>query len=448
MLRFTPPFMLWRRWAPAAVAAALPGLSLRLSSSEKDYYKILGVSRTASVSDIKKAYRKRALETHPDQGGKKEEFAEVAEAYECLSNEEKRRVYDQYGSEAAANMNAANGMGGFGAHSANDIFAEFFKSRMGGFGDDMRRGPAQVQPIEVKLRMTLEEIYKGVTKKPRVNRPVKCADCRGFGTKSQTKKPKCAHCDGSGHVVHQHRMGPGMVQQTVTQCPRCGGSGTMAKPDDQCPKCHGMGYRHLSQEVNIDIPPGVPSNVTLVVRGEGGTMPDAEPGDLHVHVEVAPHKIFTRRGDDLLMKKEISLSEALLGTQFSVKMLDGRHVTVKVPHENVLRPDSVLKVSGEGMPSADGGRGDLYVITHLKMPAKLTAQQREAIIQAFGKPNEEKHTSADKTTTARVMREGAQELEDAMRDQWDAQEGGGFRSGAGGHGRGRQSSQQAECVHQ
>ncbi|RNF05542.1 putative chaperone DNAJ protein [Trypanosoma conorhini] len=437
--------MLWRRWAPAAVAAALPGVALRLSSSEaKDYYKILGVGRTATASDIKKAYRKRALETHPDQGGKKEDFAEVAEAYECLSNEEKRRVYDQYGSEAASNMNAANGMGGFGHHTAEDIFAEFFKGRMGGFGGDMRPGPAQVQPIEVKLRLTLEEVYKGVSKRPRVNRPVKCADCRGFGTKSQTKKPNCPHCDGSGHVVHQHRMGPGMVQQTVSQCPRCGGSGTMAKADDKCPKCHGMGYRHLAQDVNIDIPPGVPANVTLVVRGEGGTMPDAEPGDLHVQIEVAPHKTFTRRGDDLLMRKEITLSEALLGVQLSVRMLDGRQVLVKVPHDTVLRPDSVLKVSGEGMPGTSGGRGDLYVITHLKMPHKLTTQQREAIIKVFGKPHEEQHTPNEKTTTARVMRESAQELENAMRDHWDAQESGSV----GGGGRGRQRSQQAECVHQ
>ncbi|RNF12030.1 putative chaperone DNAJ protein [Trypanosoma rangeli] len=442
--------MLWRKWAPAAVSAALPGVSLRLASSEsKDYYKILGVSRTATASEIKKAYRKRALETHPDQGGKKEDFAEVAEAYECLNNDEKRRVYDQYGSEAAANMNAANGMGGFGGHhTAEDIFAEFFKGRMGGFGGDMRPGPAQVQPIEVKLRLTLEEVYKGVSKKARVNRPVKCADCRGFGTKSQTKKPKCAHCDGSGHVVHQHRMGPGMVQQTVSQCSRCGGSGTMAKPEDKCPKCHGMGYRNLAQDVNIDIPPGVPANVTLIVRGEGGSMPDAEPGDLHVQVEVAPHKVFTRRGDDLLMKKEMTLSEALLGMQLSVKTLDGRHVLVKVPHDTVLHPDSVLKVTGEGMPGTNGGRGDLYVITHMKMPHKLTAQQREAITKAFGKPQEGSQTSNEKTATARVMRETAQELEDAMRGHWDAQEGGGIGGGAGGHGRGRQRSQQAECVHQ
>ncbi|ORC92168.1 chaperone DnaJ protein [Trypanosoma theileri] len=456
MFRSTPLSALWRRWAAGATttttSTAYPSVfSLRLSSSGgKDYYKILGVSRTATPAEIKKAYRKRALETHPDQGGKKEDFAEVAEAYECLSSEDKRRVYDQYGSEAASNMDAAGGMGGgFGGRSAEDIFAEFFKGGMGGFGGDVRRGPQQVSPIEVKIRMTLEEVYKGVSKTLRVNRPVICADCRGFGTKSQTKKPKCTHCDGSGHVVHQHRMGPGMVQQTVSQCSRCSGSGTMAKAEDNCPKCHGLGYRHIAQDVNIDIPAGVPANVTLVVRGEGGTMPDAEPGDLHVHVEVTPHKKFTRRGDDLLITKEVSLSEALLRVQMSLKMLDGRVISVHVPNDTVLKPNSVLKVPGEGMPSSNGGRGDLYVMTHMKMPQKLTKQQREAIISAFGAPNESSDASANSVVTARVMRENTHEFEDSMRENWDAQESGGMgRRGGGSNGRGGRRSQQAECVHQ
>lgn len=445
MLRFTAPLMRLRRWpASAPRVAAFPCSSLRLSSTQgKDYYKILGVERTASQKDIKKAYRKRALETHPDQGGKKEDFAEVAEAYECLSNEEKRRIYDQYGSEGVEN--AANGMGGFGSRTAEDIFAEFFKSRMGGFGGGGHSGPAQVQPIEIKLRMTLEEIYKGASKKPRVNRPVVCADCRGFGTKSKTKKPKCSYCDGSGHVVQQHRMGPGMLQQTVTQCVRCGGTGTFAAPEDTCNKCRGVGYRHVDQEVSIEIPAGVPSNVTLVVRGEGGSMPDAEPGDLHVHIDVAPHKTFTRRGDDLLIKKEVSLSEALLGFRMPIKTLDGRTIAVKAPQDTVLEPESVLKIPGEGMPSASGGRGDLYVITHLKMPRKLTSQQRELITKAFGQNKDEVSSdasSSEKTITARVMRESAQELEDAMREQWESQE-------TGGHGRrSRQKAQHAECVHQ
>ncbi|KEG15189.1 putative chaperone DNAJ protein [Trypanosoma grayi] len=453
MFRFTSPSMLWRRFASvtaaaASVTTALPGVSLRLvSSQEKDYYKTLGVSRSASPSDIKKAYRKRALETHPDQGGKKEDFAEVAEAYECLSNEEKRRVYDQYGSEAASHMGAEGGMGGFNGRSAEDIFAEFFKGGMGGFGE-MNRGPPQVPPIAVKLRLTLEEIYKGVTKSPRINRPAICSDCRGFGTKSQTKKPKCTHCDGSGHVVHQHRMGPGMVQQTVSQCPRCGGSGTMAKAEDQCPKCRGLGYRHLAQDVNIEIPAGVPADVTLVVCGEGGTMPDAEPGDLHVQIEVAHHKIFTRRGDDLLMTKEVSLSEALLGLHMSIKMLDGRHLTVKVPGDTVLKPDSVLKLSGEGMPSSNGGRGDLYIIKRLKVPQKLTKQQREAIESAFGEPHKVPDASEDKMVTARVIRESAHELEETMREKWGAQEGGRQGRGGGRQRRDKPGSQQAECVHQ
>lgn len=451
MFRFTSVSSIWRRLAaapPTAATAAFANVSKRLSSSNKDYYKILGVSQSASQSDIKKAYRKRALETHPDQGGNKEDFAEVAEAYECLSNEEKRRIYDQYGSEAAANMNAGGGMGGFGGRSAEDIFAEFFKGGMGGFGGNRSAGPPQVPPLEVTLRMTLEEVYKGASKSPRVNRPVVCSDCRGFGTKSQKKKPKCSECDGSGHVVQHHRFGPGMVQQTVSQCPRCGGAGTVAKPDDKCPKCKGMGYRHLVQSVSIDIPAGVPPDVTLVVRGEGGTMPEAEPGDLHVHVEVEEHNVFKRRGNDLVVERDVTLSEALLEFDLSLKTLDGRSITVKSPKSSVLQPNSVLRVAGEGMPNSSGGNGDLYIVTKLKLPRTLTDQQKEAVKKAFGEPKKKDSDSdSDKTVTASVLRGGVREMEEALHSNWDSERGGGSQQGNGRRRSGRKQHT-AECVHQ
>ncbi|KAH8613933.1 DnaJ domain [Trypanosoma vivax] len=436
-----------RRCCANVRPCSVPGVAMRFSSEGKDYYKILGVSQSASPSEIKKAYRKRALETHPDQGGNKEDFAEVAEAYECLSNEDRRRVYDQYGSEAASNMNAGGNMGGFGGRTAEDIFAEFFKGGMGGFGGETRRGPPQVPPLEVTLNLTLEEVYKGVVKSPRVNRPTICSECRGFGTKSQKRKPKCAHCDGNGHVVQQHHFGPGMVQQTVTQCPRCNGSGTMAKADDQCSKCRGMGYRTVTQNVSIDVPAGVPPDVTLVVRGEGGTMPEAQPGDLHVHIQVASHETFKRRGNDLLVKKKITLSEALLGFHLTLKMLDGRSICVEAPKEAVLQPSSVLKVPNEGMPDAHGGRGDLYILTRLKLPRKLTEAQRNAIKQAFGDSKEGSTDTSGKTVTASVMNETVDELESTMASQWEAQQRGGFTQD-GGSKRGKRRQQTAECVHQ
>ncbi|KAG5492718.1 hypothetical protein JKF63_01298 [Porcisia hertigi] len=439
--------------------------SVRLySSGNKDYYKMLGVNRTDDLKEIKKAYRKRALETHPDQGGSKEEFAEVAEAYEVLSNPEKRKIYDQYGSEAAnmPNMGGAEGMGGFGAggRSAEEIFAEFFRSGMGGrggFGDMFgggggRHATPTLQPLEVRTRVTLEDVYKGVTKTMRVNRPKVCSDCNGFGSKSKTEKPKCTQCNGSGHVVQQHRMGPGMVQQTITECPRCFGTGSVAKPEDQCLKCRGKGYRTVSEDVTIEVPPGVPSNVTLVVRGEGGTIPGAPPADMHLHIEVSPHRVFQRRGNDLIVNKDVTLQEALLGLRMPLKLLDGRTVNVETSAEHILKPDGVIKVTGEGMPGVSGERGDIYIFTHLKMPNKLTDSQRELIKNAFGTPTSDANASLGNTVKARVMRESREQLEEQRRSLWASQESGGH----GGGGSSRRSTggasaggaQQVECASQ
>jgi len=386
----------------------------------KDYYKILGIDKSADGKAIKTAYRKRALETHPDQGGNKEEFAEVAEAYEVLSSPEKKQVYDQYGSEAA-NNHGANGMGGFGGgRSAEDIFAEFFNG-FGGFGGGRPATPT-VEPAEVQLPLTLEMVFQGVTKSVKVRRPQVCPECTGFGTKSKTEKPACSQCKGSGHVVQHVRMGPGMVQQSVAPCPRCTGTGSTAKPEDRCTKCHGNGFCKVTDTVTVQIPPGVPSNVTLVVRGEGGTMPKAAPGDLHVHVEVAPHPVFQRRGNDLVVHKEVTLAEALLGLHMPLKLLDGRTVYVETPSHTVLKTDGVIKIPGEGMHGNTGGRGDIYIFTQLQMPAKVTAEQKELIEKAFGAPQPDANASAGNTVKARVLRETKEQLEEKKRGVWASQD--------------------------
>lgn len=407
------------------------------ASGNKDYYKILGVDHNADVKDIKKAYRKRALETHPDQGGNKEEFAEIAEAYEVLSSPEKKQIYDQYGSEAATNPNM--GEGGFqGFHrSAEDIFAEFFRgSGMGGFGDMFAgaggsgKKTAKVEPIETRVRLSLEEVFKGVTKKVRVTRPQICPDCDGFGTKNKTEKPKCVQCRGSGKIVQQHSLGPGMIQQTVSDCPKCRGAGTASKPEDQCAKCQSRGYKSMTQEVSLEIPAGVPSNVTLIVRGEGGTIPGAQPIDLHVHVDVSPHAVYKRRGDDLVVEKTLSLAQALLGSNFEIKSLDGK--TLNVSLTEILKPGGVIKIPGEGLPSSSGKRGDIYVYSTINMPTKLSPQQRELIEKAFGKPAPQSSTGT--SVKGRVLRETREELEDKKRASWSQSQqlSGGQQSRSGG----------------
>lgn len=457
MLRRLAPHSITRRCTGGMAGAAFANptaMSVRFQSGgNKDYYKVLGVDKKADTKEVKKAYRKRALETHPDQGGNKEEFAEVAEAYEVLSNADKRKIYDNYGSEAATNpnmggMGAGGGMGGGGFHSgrsAEDIFAEFFKGGgMGGFGDmfggmggggsGRGRGPKVVEPLEVKVRLTLEDVYKGSTKTLRVTRPQVCGECTGFGTKSKTEKPQCTQCKGQGQVIQQHRMGPGMIQQTIAECPRCHGTGTVPKQDDLCPKCQSKGYKNVAQDVTIDIPAGIPPNVTMVVRGEGGTMPNAHPGDLHVHVEISAHKTYQRRGDDLIVRKDVSLSDALLGVQVPLKLLDGRTINVETPADTVMKPDGVIKIPGEGMPSSSGSKGDIYIFANLKMPVKLTEKQREAIGSAFGEPKKDPDASSGNTVKARVLRETREQLEDQKRGVWAAQEGGGGTQGGGGGG--------------
>ncbi|KAL7710120.1 chaperone protein DNAj [Lotmaria passim] len=452
--------------ASSTVGSGTTPLRFYSTSGNKDYYKILGVDKNADLKAIKKAYRKRALETHPDQGGNKEEFAEVAEAYEVLSNPDKKKLYDQYGSEAATNPNMGaaggpgGGFGGMGGRSAEDIFAEFFRGGMGGMGGfgDMfggtggRQASPTLQPLEVRTRLTLEDVYKGVTKTIRVNRPQMCAECTGFGTKSKTEKPKCTQCGGSGSVVQQHRMGPGMVQQTISECPRCRGTGTMAKPEDQCHKCHGKGYRTVSQDVTVEIPAGVPSNVTLVVRGEGGTIPGCPPADMHLHVEVSPHHVFQRRGNDLVVNRDVTLQEALLGLHMPLKMLDGRTVNVETSADHILKPEGVIKLSGEGMPSTTGEKGDVYIFTHLKLPSKLTSEQKELVGKAFGVPARDAHASLGNTVKARVMRETREQLEEQKRGIWASQEGSGYGGGSGSSRRSNGGmpggTQHAECATQ
>ncbi|KAG5492175.1 hypothetical protein GH5_01082 [Leishmania sp. Ghana 2012 LV757] len=357
------------------------------------------------------------------------------------------------------------GMGGFGAggRSAEDIFAEFFRGGMGGMGGfgDMfgggpggRQGTPTLQPLEVRTRLTLEDVYKGVTKTMRVNRPQVCSDCAGFGSKSRTEKPRCTQCNGSGHVVQQHRMGPGMVQQTITECPRCRGTGSMSKPEDQCPKCHGKGYRTVSQDVTVEIPAGVPSNVTLVVRGEGGTIPGAPPADMHLHIELSPHRVFQRRGNDLIVNKEVTLQEALLGLHMPLKLLDGRTVSIETSADQVLKPEGVIKVTGEGLPGTSGERGDVYIFTHLKMPNRLSNEQKEHIKKALGAPAKDADASPGNNVKARVMRESREQLEEQKRSLWASQESGGYSGVGGGSSRRTAGStasggaQQVECATQ
>jgi DnaJ-class molecular chaperone len=340
----------------------------RLQSSKvddkKDFYKILGVEKSASEADIKKAYRKKALELHPDRGGNKDDFAALSSAYEVLSDSKKRQVYDNYGADAAAGSGGMGGFpgggGGFGGRSPEDIFADFFRQAGGSggpFGDMGGAGGRaaqrmRVSDIETVVSCTLEEIYSGAHKTIRVTRPHVCASCKGSGSsKGEAGKKKCINCNGSGREVQQVRMGPGMVQQIVQDCRRCNGAGETIATEDQCRTCRTEGYTTKSEELSIQIPAGVPSEAVMVLRGMAGDMPNAEPGDIHVRIQVKPHAVFQRMGSDLVVQNHtVTLSEALLGMELRLTMPDGRTVVATSPANHILKPNAVLSVPGMGMP--------------------------------------------------------------------------------------------------
>lgn len=435
------------------------------SSSKQDFYEVLGVSKGASEADIKKAYRKKAMETHPDRpNGNKEMFAKVGEAYEVLSDPQKRQVYDQYGAEAATGaggMGGMGGMGGFGGRSAEDIFADFFRSAGGGnpfaggdgMGGQQRR--MRVSDIDTVVTCTLEELYTGVTKTIRVNRPNIYTNCKGSGSKKGADgKKKCVNCNGSGREVQQIRMGPGMVQQLVQECRRCNGTGKTISPEDACGSCRSEGYSMKSEELSIHIPAGIPDGATMVMRGMAGEIPDAEPGDINIQIQMRPHAQFKRLGKDLVVNHTITLSEALLGMELRLTMPDGRTVVATSPANQVLKSNTVLSFPGLGMPgnreSGSTANGNLYINVSVKMPATLTNDQKTKLEEILGAPNRDKGAPENSRVAGKMLTQSWEELSRAKAGEWEnyGAGAGGGRRGGGGARRGGGGGQQAECVQQ
>ena len=457
MKRFSSRFLSTTAGATAAGVAGVAGPSasvggftsaLRAYSSKRDYYEVLGVSKSASESEIKKAYRKLALKLHPDQGGDKDKFAEVSEAYDVLSKPEKRQMYDRGGHDAA-NMSGFGGPGGFGGRAPEDIFSDFFG---GGFGDVFGRGgrqQQQVRDLDVKLSLTLEEVASGCLKKIRVKRPSICGKCRGEGAKPGTKT-KCQQCGGTGQEVMQHRMGQGMVQQVVSACRRCKGQGTTVRPEDQCAPCSGDGYVQTSEEISVQIPAGIPDKATMQMPGEGGEMPNAMPGNLNIHITTQPHKVYQRKGNDLIVHHDITLSEALMGLEMNLKLLDGRQVVVRSKANETLQPNNIIELPNEGIKSHNGGaRGSIYIVTKIALPQTLTEEQKKAVTDAFGHPRRVESAPAGAIMHSVQRKETLQQLEARKQAQWSNP---GFedesqrRDPHGGFG--RRPGQQVDCQQQ
>ncbi|MCK9578157.1 molecular chaperone DnaJ [bacterium] len=360
---------------------------------QKDYYQILGVSKTSSPDEIKKAYYKLAHQYHPDKkGGNEEKFKEVNEAYQILSDKDKRAQYDRFGTVFGnggqpgggaegfggfnGNVNWEDVMGGFGAGGIEDIFEMFG----GGFGANSRN-PQDVKrghDLELELEITLESVLSEQEREIPITKFIKCERCDGKGAEPGTNVKECFSCRGTGHVQQFRKTIFGTFTQTSI-CPECNGEGT--KPEIPCNVCHGEGRIKREEKIKIKIPEGVDNNQIIKVKGKGDAgKRGGAYGDLYIRIFVKPHNEFQRKGDNLYLKKVITFSQAVLGDKIDIRTIDGKEVSMKIP--SGVESGKVLKISGKGIPHFNGfGRGDLFVQLIVDVPQKLSKKQKEILEQ-------------------------------------------------------------------
>ena len=352
-----------------------------MASAKRDYYEVLGIPKNADAEAIKRSYRKIALRYHPDKnpGNKEaeENFKEAAEAYEILSDADKRASYDRFG-------HAAVGGGAPHFHSMEEIFSAFgdifgggrggsiFDDLFGGGGGGRQaRGASRGAHLKVDLEIKLEEVRKGVKKTIEIQRNESCSDCRGSGAKPGTTPKRCPDCGGRGHIVRSQ----GFFAMRST-CPRCSGRGEVI--DSPCDRCSGTGRVPQSREVSVSIPAGIESGMQLRLGGEGEAgLHGSARGDLFCEIHVLPHRLFRRQSDDVVLEVPIGFAQATLGTEIEVPTLEGRS-NLKIPKGT--QPGTLLRMRGLGLPRLDGyGVGNQVVRVIVEVPTKLPKEQEELL---------------------------------------------------------------------
>ena len=367
-------------------------------AEKRDFYEVLGVSKSASDEEIKKAYRKQAKKYHPDlnPGDKEAEknFKEVNEAYEVLSDKNKKSRYDQFG-HAGVDPNYGGGsygysggspFGGFGEDiDLGDIFNSFF----GGFGGSRgrnRNAARRGSDIEIALNISFEEAAKGCKKNIVYNNIQNCEECSGTGAKKGTSSKTCTKCGGSGQVTISQRTPFGIIQTSQT-CDKCRGEGKII--DSPCSACAGSGKTSKKQNLEVNIPAGINSDQVLNIREKGNCGTNGAPsGDLHIYISVNPHPLFQRKNDDIWCDIPVTFTQATLGDDITVPTLDGKvqyHI-----HEGTQTGD-IFKLKGKGVKHIHGrGFGDQYVKIHIEIPKNLSEKQKE-ILREFDKHTPEKN---------------------------------------------------------
>ena len=364
-------------------------------AEKRDYYEVLGVSKTATDAEIKKAYRKLAMKYHPDYnpGDKEaeEKFKEVNEANEVLSDPKKRQLYDQYGfagvdpTYAAQNGGGPGGFSGFGGDGVDlgDIFGDIFGGGFGGgfsgFGGGSStrtaNAPRKGHDIQASVILTFEEAAHGCSKKITINRQDTCPDCGGTGAAKGTSPETCPDCGGRGYVVTQQRT-PFGVMQSQQPCSHCGGRGTIIR--NPCKTCRGTGKTAARKSLEINIPAGIDDDQNIALRGQGDAGSNGGPaGDVIVHVTVKADPMFERDGYDVTIHVPITFSQAVLGDDVEVPTVDGR-IVQHIPEGT--QSGTKFRLRGQGIQYLNGrGRGDQYVIVDVEIPKKVTRAQREAL---------------------------------------------------------------------
>ncbi|MDR1573041.1 MAG: molecular chaperone DnaJ [Clostridiales Family XIII bacterium] len=356
-------------------------------AGKKDYYEILGLKKGASEADIKKAFRKLAMQYHPDKnpGNKsaEEKFKEVNEAYGVLSDPEKKERYDRFGHAGVdpnAGFGGGAGFGGFGGGSGGgfeDLFGDLFGGMFGGGASSSRRrnGPRKGADIQKNINITFEEAAFGVKKQIRLNKYTTCDACGGTGAAEGTSRVKCTSCGGTGEVRTQQRTPFGQFVN-VSPCSRCGGTGEVV--ENPCKKCNGGGKMRKEITLSVDIPAGVDNDsvVKLERQGEPGTL-GGPAGDLYVVIAVSAHRLFERKGSNLLLEIPITYTQAVLGDSITVPTLSEK-VTYKIPPGT--QSGTVFRLKGKGLRSPHTGRtGDLYVTVTLEIPTRLSGEERKLL---------------------------------------------------------------------
>jgi molecular chaperone DnaJ len=367
--------------------------------SKRDYYDVLGVSKGSSADEIKKAYRKLAIKYHPDKNPNdktaEDKFKEAAEAYEILSNPEKKQRYDHYGH---AGVGGASGGGGYGGGGMNmeDIFSQFgdifgggggspFDSFFGG-GQQQSRGGRRVAKgynLRIKVKLTLEEIANGAEKKIKVNKQVTCKTCDGTGAKDRSSVSTCSTCGGSGAVRRVTNTILGQMQTSST-CPTCNGSGSQIT--SKCNSCHGEGTVRGEETISINIPAGVSDGMQLSMSGKGNAAPNGGiPGDLIILIEEIPHETLKREGNNIVYDLHVSIVDAALGYSAEVPTIDGK---AKIKIDPGTQSGKLLRLKGKGIPEINSyHRGDEIIHVNIWTPKALSSEERELLERLRESPN-------------------------------------------------------------